>query len=228
MKKLHKIIIGIFVLTALISIINLNTVAATDVQISGSDVYEDQVQANIRNTYQFRERTQIAINSTVNIDLKIECDALRIGVKYFELEIEADSDLAMNMTCNEEQAELGLLLGNRYTVRNQHRYTYREGFCVSLDCNGSFTQARLKIQLTTQNRNGEWAYYGESKSEWITVPTTIEDGYLVTETDHFSTWTILIPETNYWPYIVGIFGAVVGIVAAISIVGMIYHLKKRI
>ncbi|GAG87404.1 unnamed protein product [marine sediment metagenome] len=41
---------------------------------------------------------------------------------------------------------------------------------------------------------GEWAYYDEATEEWVSVPTTVEDGYLAAEVTHFSTWTILIPD----------------------------------
>ncbi|MFW9829465.1 MAG: hypothetical protein ACFFEY_17965 [Candidatus Thorarchaeota archaeon] len=54
-------------------------------------------------------------------------------------------------------------------------------------------QARLRIRLTKENRFGKWAYYDENVEEWVTVPTSIGDGYLIADTNHFSTWTILIP-----------------------------------
>jgi len=41
---------------------------------------------------------------------------------------------------------------------------------------------------------GEWAYYNEATEEWVSVPTTVEDGYLTAEVTHFSTWTILMPD----------------------------------
>ena len=148
-----------------------------------------------------------------------------IGVKYFELEIEADSDLEMNMTCTEEQAELGLLLGNTNQVRNRNRYRYQEGFCISLECNGTNIQARLKIQVTSQNHLGTWAFYNHSTEEWVAVETTIEDGYLVAETNHLSTWTILIPEAgvDYTLFIIIGVGVITG---AILFAAVIYY-KKR-
>ncbi len=130
------------------------------------------------------------------------------------------------MTCTEEQAELGLLLGERYTARNQNRFLYQEAFCVSLQANTSFIQAKLMIQASAQNAGGSWAYYDDSANVWVTVPTTIEDGYLVTTTDHFSYWTILIPESDLLFYI-AIIAIIVGIIAAVSIVGIVIYMKKR-
>ena len=39
----------------------------------------------------------------------------------------------MNMTCTEEQAELGLLKGKTYQIRNRNRFQYQEGFCDECD-----------------------------------------------------------------------------------------------
>ena len=54
---------------------------------------------------------------------------------------------------------------------------------------------------------------------WVSVPTTVEDGYLVAETDHFSYWTVLIPESgdNSMLIYIGLIG-VVGIIAVISVI----------
>ncbi len=220
MKKISKILIGSFALMILFTVFSANTVFATESSIDiNDDTYQTRIQANNRVMFQFRERTRLTFNSTVNIDVNINCDSLRIGVKSFEIEVECEQDLQMNMTCTEEQAELGLLMGNRYTVRNRHRFLYQEGFCVSIQCNNSGEiQAKLKIEANHQNRIGTWAYYDETSEEWISVPTTIEDGYLVTETDHFSYWTVLIPEAeNNLLIYLGLI-SIVGILAVISVI----------
>lgn len=225
MRKANKIIIGTFAFAMLFTILSINTVAAADTSIEiNDDHFQTRIQANNRVMFTFRQRTRLTFDSAVNIDVDINCDSLRIGIKSFEIEVDCDQDMQMNMTCTEEQVQLGLLMGNRYTVRNRHRYLYQEGFCVSLQCNNSGDiQAKLKIQSNNQNRLGKWAYYDETSEEWVTVPTSIEDGYLVAETDHFSYWTILIPEsdTNFTFYI-GLI-SVIGIIAVISAI----YLRKR-
>ncbi|MHA2280953.1 MAG: hypothetical protein ACXAC5_08885, partial [Promethearchaeota archaeon] len=189
MKKINKIIIGLFALSMLFSLFSVNNVVAageSSVEISGDNI-QTQIQANNRVAFTFRQRTQLRFNSTVDIDVNINCDALRIGVKSFEIEIESDQNLLMNMTCTEEQAELGLLKGNLYQIRNRNRnHQYQEGFCLLIQCNYSNQlKATLKIQSTNENRYSSWAYYEETSEEWVAVPTTIEDGYLITKTDHF-------------------------------------------
>ncbi|GAI87390.1 unnamed protein product [marine sediment metagenome] len=198
MKKLSKILLGTFFLMILFSTItSFNVVAVGDpdevVEVPG-DTYPAHIQTNTMTMFRFRERTQLRVEANVNLDVDFDCEALKIGAKDFALEIEGTEDLQMTMTCTEEQKELGLLMGYTYQIRNRNRYQYQEGFVVDIECDGTFTRARLSIRVTNENRVGQWAYYDEAKEEWVSVPTTIEDGYLTAEVSHFSTWTILIPD----------------------------------
>jgi len=223
MKKLSKYIFGIFIMTIFLTMFASPFVAAAptpDVEVAG-DTYQNRILAHQQTTLLFRQRTMLTFNSNVNIDVNINCDALNIGDKDVEIEITATSDVQMNMTCKEEEAELGLLLGNTHQARNRNRYQYQEGFVCNLSCNSTNFQAKLKIQATNENRVGSWAYYDEAAQEWVTVPTTEVNGYMVCETDHFSTWTLLIPEINWTLIIIG-----VGIGAAV-IVGIIVVVMKR-
>jgi len=228
MKKINKILVGIFALSMLFTLFSTNNVVAagdSPVEISGETV-QTQIHANNQTAFTFRNRTQIKFNSTVDIDVNINCDALRIGLKSFEIEIESDQNLQMNMTCTEEQAELGLLNGNTYQKRNQNRYRFQEGFCLLIQCNYSNQfKAKLKIQETKENHLSSWAYYNETDEEWVTVPTTIENGFLITETDHFSYWTILSPELEENMTIIIVIG-IISVIAIVAIVSVIY-LKKR-
>ncbi|MFX0105785.1 MAG: hypothetical protein ACFE75_09860 [Candidatus Hodarchaeota archaeon] len=224
MKKYTKIILGIFTFSILFSIFNINTVLAageTNINVNG-DTIQTQIQANNKVMFTFRQRTRLTWNSTVEIDANIECEAMQIGVKYFEIEIEAERNLTMNMICTEEQIQLGLIKGYKYRIRERYRFQYQEGFCAYIQCNDS-CQAKLKIQANNQNRNANWAYYDDTSEEWVTVPTTIEDGYLVAETDHFSYWTILIPEVDNTFLIAISIGVIIGVIAIVSI----FYLKKR-
>jgi hypothetical protein len=80
----------------------------------------------------------------------------------------------------------------------------------------------MRIRATNENRIGQFAYYDEATAEWVTVPTTVEDGYLTAEVSHFSTWTVLLPD--YTLLIVGIIG---GGAAAIIVIASVFYIKKR-
>ena len=229
MKKLSKILLGTFFLMILFSTItSFNVVAVADPDDTidvPTDTYQAQIQANTMSMFQVRNRTRLRVEANVNLDLNLDCDALRIGDKDFAVEIQGTGDLQMTMTCTEEQAESGLMLGNTHQIRtrNRNQVHYEEGFVVSLECNGTFTRAKLSISATDENRMGEWAYYNEATEEWVSVPTTVVDGYLTAEVTHFSTWTILMPD--YTLAIVGF--SIAGGVAAIIIVASVFYIKKR-
>jgi hypothetical protein len=226
MKKLSKILLGTIFLMILFSTItsfNVVAVGAPDDTVEvPTDTYQAHIQANTMTMFRFRARTQLRVNANVNLDMDFDCEALRIGAKDFALEIEGNGDLQMNMTCTEEQVQLGLLMGNTYQIRNRNRVQYQEGFVVDLECNGTFTRARLSIRVTNENRVGQWAYYNEATEEWVSVPTTVEDGYLTAEVSHFSTWTILLPD-----YTMIIVGFTIGGVAALIVIASVFYIKKR-
>ncbi len=224
MRKFSKIALGSFVFLILFSIFSMTSVLAageTEIPVE-TEEYQWRIKANNQTMFNFMEQTRLRFKSNVDIDLTIDCDASEIGVKYFEMEINGSGPLSMNMVCREEQNQLGLQKGSTFRIRNRYRYTYQEGFCAYIQCNDS-CQAKLKIQANNQNRNGQWAYYHEGSQEWLTVPTTIEDGYLVTETTSFSYWTVLIPEIDNTLLIYVSIGVIVGVIAIFSVM----YLKKR-
>jgi len=226
MKKLSKILLGtIFLMILFSTITSFNVVAVGNpddtFEVPG-DKHQAQIQANTMTMFRFRARTQLRLNANVHLDVDFDCEALRIGAKDFALEIEGERDLYMNMTCTEEQKELGLLKGSRYQIRNRNQVQYQEGFVVKLECNGTFTKAKLSIGVTNDNRVGQWAYYDEATEEWVTVPTTTQNGYLTAEVSHFSTWTILIPDNT-----ILIIGLSIGGVVALVVIGSVFYVKKR-
>ncbi|MFX1308067.1 MAG: hypothetical protein ACFE8C_00050 [Promethearchaeota archaeon] len=225
MKKLSKITLGVFAFLMLFSIFNVTNVLAatpTEVPVNDEYLYNYRIKAHHEVMFRFAMQTRLTFRSNVDLEVNIDCDASEIGVKDFVLEVNGSGPLLMNMTCTEEQVQLGLMKGYNFQIRNRHRYLYEEGFCVQIKCNGT-CDAKLKIEANNQNQNGQWACYNEYSGEWESVPTIIEDGYLVAETDHFSYWTVLISQPDNTLLIVISIGGVIGIIAIISVV----TLKKR-
>jgi len=210
----------------LFSLLNVNSVAAqgTIPQEINQDTYQARLNASTQYNFRFRDRTQLRIMANVNMDVNIDCEPLKIGVKDFAIEVSTDQDLQMNMTCTEEQAELGLLNGNTYQIRNRNRYQYNEGFCIRIQTNATNQiQAKLMIEATNQNQVATWAYYDEATEEWVSVPTTVQNGYLVANVDHFSYWTILLPDYT----VAIIIGVGVGAGALVAVLAIYYWKKKR-
>ena len=216
---------GMLMISLLFTMFSVDNVVAiepsADATEVGGDTYQGRINAQTRTAFRFRQRTQLAFNSNVNLDVDINCDAMNIGSKNIEIEVEATSDLTMTMTCTENQEELGLMDGTITQTRNQNRYQYQMGFVMTIQCNGT-CNATLKMEATEADQGSTWAYYDTATEEWVSVATTLEGGYLVAETDHFSTWTVLSPETDYTVLIIGIS------VGAVVVVGIaVVLLKKR-
>jgi hypothetical protein len=186
-------------------------------------LYNHQIEAHNEVMFRFMLQTRLTFSSNVDLEVNIDCDASAIKSKDFVLEVDGSGPLLMNMTCTEEQVQLGLMKGYTYQNRHRHRYLYEEGFCVQIKCNGT-CDAKLKIQANNRNQNGQWARYNGDTQEWETVPTTIEDGYLVAETDQFSYWTVLIPQTDATLLIVV---SVVVIVAIVAIASVLVIRKRK-
>jgi len=228
-KYTKKIGFSLFMFSIIFSTIMLYETtpvyAANDdekINIDDGDHVQEQIRANERVRFRFRERTRITVECNEKVNCTIDCDAKRIGDKDFEIEIESDDDLNLTMKCREEQHSLGLLKGNTYTARNRNRYRYQEGFVVDIDSSEDDIEAKLRIEETEENRGSTWAYYDKKNEEWVTVETTSKNGYLECKTDHFSTWTVLVPEFDYTLLL--IIGAVIG---AIVLVGVAILLIKR-
>jgi len=228
MKKLNKILLSTFFLMVLFSTFaSWNVVAIeppVDTIIVPGDTKQEMVKANIRTMFWFRQKTQLTFQANINLYLDIDCEALRIGVKDFIVEVDGDHDLQMKMTCTREEIQLGLQMGYTYRIRNRNVYKYQEGFVAYMQCNGTFLQARIRIRATNENRVGTWAKYDEGTREWISIPTVVEDGYLTATVDQFSYLTILIPDTTIYLII----GVSVALIAAVVIVAIIYYKKKKI
>ena len=224
MKKVSKIMVGLFMISLLFSVFTVDNVVAVEpsagaTEVAG-DTYQGRINAHTRSTFRFRQRTQLAFNSNVNIDVNVNCDAMNIGDKSVEIEVDGTNDLTMTMTCTENQEELGLMDGAITQTRNRNRYQYQLGYVMAIQCNGT-CNATLKMEATEADLGATWAYYDAATEEWVSVATTLQDGYLVAETDHFSTWTVLSPETNYTVLIIGIS------VGAVVVVGIAVVLLKR-
>ena len=225
MRKISKITLGAFTFLILFSIFNVTSALAadpTEIPVNDETAYQYQVEANNEVMFRYMAQTRLTFITNVDLEGTIDCEASKIGPKNFVIEVNGSGPLLMNMTCTEEQVQLGLMMGFTYRIRNRHRYLYEEGFCVQLKCNGT-CDAKLKVQVNARNENGQWARYNEQTRAWETVATTIEGGYLVTETSEFSYWTILIPQPDTTLIIVVSIAVIIGIIALITVL----ILRKR-
>lgn len=81
----------------------------------------------------------------------------------------------------------------------------------------SVDEIRKKIGEDVNAKKLMWAYFNETENKWIYVTSEVVDGYLVADTDHFSTWTVvdLSESKDYTIYIVAavLIGALLAVAA---------------
>ncbi len=196
--------------------------AAVTEEAIGTNLATRHINAGEAAAFRFRAHVRLQFNSTNNMAVNMDVDADAIGDKSVAIDMDCSTDCEMNITCRESAAELGLQSGNTIQTRTQARYQYNYGFMANISCNCTTFTARLRAQVG--NVNGYvWAYYNEAMAAWEEVPTTTVDGEAIAEVTHFSTWTLLAPETTFPIEMVILIVAIAA--AALVVVGVI--IKKR-
>lgn len=233
MIKINKILFGLFLFSTLISgflVYNVPDAAAASRETEKVDVHGDEIRTQLRAEHQVRYRfgkeTKITVESEKDTNVSIDCQSKKIGDKDFEIELETDEPCNLTMKCREEEAEKGLQLGNTVRVKNRARHRYQEGFVAKIECSED-SEAKLRIEETEENRGGTWAYYDSGNEEWVPVETKSKNGYLECETDHFSWWTILVPEIDYTLLIIMGVGIGAAVLIGIATIIIIRRRKQR-
>ena len=149
----------------------------------------EQVMAGEPALYCYRNTTML-MNCTRNCDLVVTVDPT---LKPKLLGLSVDPNQTMTLTMNLSGSPLE---GERVMERTLNFYWGIEPN-ATLQLKG---QLRLHINQTelSQELNREvnasrltWMYWNRTRAEWESVPSFMDqNGYLVCNTDHFSTWTV--------------------------------------
>lgn len=160
--------------------------------------YQERVMANATNQWQFQEKTQFQLKANNSMDVDMECDAANIGEKNFSLELGAQTNLQLKVKMNASDPAFGLEDGKTIQVKNQSQkqYRFQHRFMVQLELNNSGDAIQARLQVTAPAEESTWAYYNEATQEFEEVPSTVQDGMLVADTTHFSTYTVLTVDSS--------------------------------
>jgi len=180
--------------------------------------YQGEIAGNETSQFRFRNQFQFQIRTNQTVDLVMDVDVDEVGDREFQLEVNTRTTAELTIRINASEESKGLEEGKRVQTRNQNRYQYREQFQVNLECS---EPVEAKLSLRTGDPDAQWAYYDEETEEWVTNPSTYEDGVLTTGTNHFSTWTVLTVEDSIPSY------TLIGLVSIGSIVGLLFIIKKK-
>lgn len=194
----------------------------------------EQVKAGEPTLFCYRNMTML-MNCTRNCDLVVTIDP-EVKPQLFGLSIEPNQ--AMTLTMNLSGSPLN---GAQTMERTLNCY-------YSIEPNATIqlqAQLRLHINQTelSQQLNREvnasrltWMYWNEARGEWEAVESSLnKDGYLVCNTNHFSTWTVAeisestdtIEETVDTGIPVEYIYAGIAVIAAIAVGIGVYATSKR-
>jgi len=154
--------------------------------------YQERVQANVTNQWKFQEKTQFQLRTNNSMDVDMECDAENIGEKTFGLELQTQTNLQLKVSMNASDAAIGLEDGKTLQVKNQSQkqFKFQYRFMVQLELNNSGDAIQARLQVTAPAEESTWVYYNEATEEFEEVASTVEDGMLVADTTHFSTYAV--------------------------------------
>jgi hypothetical protein len=194
----------------------------------------EQVMAGVPALFQYRNATML-MNCTRNCELNITVDPA-VKPKILALSVEPNQTMTLTMNMSGSPLE-----GAKVMERTLNFY-------LGIEPNATLqlsAQIRLHINQTELNQelNREvnasrltWMYWNRTSAEWQTVPSFIDqNGYLVCNTNHFSTWTVAEladtetsgTETQNGLPMEYIFAAVAGVVIAVLAIGLVAFRKRK-
>jgi hypothetical protein len=203
-----------------------NSTAATERQ---------QIQARQQTQLQVRNMTML-MNCTNNCEVVLSSDE-DVAPQNFQLSLDANQTMKLEM--NLSKSPLNGAMVNERTLN----------FYLGIEPNATMqlhAQIRLRINQTelSQSLNREvnasrltWMYWNQTTAQWEKVESHMDqNGYLVCDTDHFSTWTVAEVEPVQEPTTQSTQSSgipmeyfVIGTVAALAVVavGIIAYKKRK-
>ena len=186
--------------------------------------YMESVQAMDANVYFYRNFT-LMMNCTQNCELNMTLDP---QVKNRLLSLSVEPNQTMTLTMNVSATPPA---GEAVMERTLNFYMGLEP-SAELQLQGQLrlhiNQSELSEELGREVNASAltWMYWNQTQNQWISVESFIDqNGYLVCNTDHFSTWTVAEYDPEFVPEGIHVY-TVVGLVIIVS-VASIYSKRKR-
>ena len=181
----------------------------------------EQITAGNLHVYRYQHVTML-MNCSQNMIMNMTSDN-QVRNRIVGLDIEADQPFQLNVYMMTEppagvqtmQRTLNTYWGLEPNATLQLRIQLR------VHINESALNGELNRQINAEQLR--WMYWNQDQNRWETVDSSIDaDGYLVCETDHFSTWTVAEIDTPT-PWLT--YALIGGVIVAVAIV-VIYLLKR--
>jgi hypothetical protein len=149
----------------------------------------EQVAAGEPTLFQYRNMTML-MNCTRNCDLVITVDPT-VKPQLFGLSIDPNQTMTLTMNLSGSPLEGATVM--QRTLNCYFGIEPNATLQLSAQLRLHINQTELSQQLNREVNASRltWMYWNRTRAEWETVESHMDqNGYLVCNTDHFSTWTV--------------------------------------
>ena len=195
----------------------------TDLTPSG---YMESIQEMETNVFFYRNFT-LMMNCTQNCELNMTLDP-QVKNKLFSISVEPNQTMTLTMNVSASPPQ-----GEAVMERTLNFY-------MGLEPNAPLQlQGQLRLHINQTELSEElgrevnasrliWHYWNQTQTQWVPVESYMnQDGYLICNTDHFSTWTVAeVENPEQIPENIHIY-TIVGLVAVVTVASVLWKRKKR-
>jgi hypothetical protein len=154
-----------------------------------------QVSSNTTKILYYRNLT-LVVDSTRNLELNITLDE-KLNPRIFALSVKPEENLLLTIAISHEptSGETAVQQAlNCYFDLKPNGTKDLQGQ-MKLNINSSIWEQELNREIVPSQLT--WVYWNTTQHQWVSVPSQVdENGYLVCNTTHLSTWTILNTNTS--------------------------------
>ena len=195
----------------------------TDITPSG---YMETIQAMEMNVFFYRNVT-LMMNCTQNCEMNVTIDTqVRNRIVSVTVEPNQTMMLTMNVSASPPQGEAVMERTLNFYMGLEPNATLQLQAQLRLLVNQTELSAELDREVNASRLT--WMYWNTTQAQWVPVESHMnQNGYLVCNTDHFSTWTIAevespdeVPE-NIHTY------TVIGLIVTVTVATALWKRTKQ-
>ena len=174
----------------------------------------------------FYRNVTLMINSTRNCEMNVTIDP-QVQNRIVSVNVEPNQTMMLTMNVSASSSQGEAVMENNLN------------FYMGIEPNDNLQlQSQLKLHINQTELNEElgrevnasrltWMYWNQTQSQWTPVESQMDqNGYIVCNTDHFSTWTVAEYDPELVPENIHII-TVVGLVAIVSVASIYMKRKKK-
>lgn len=194
----------------------------TDLTPSG---YLESIQAMETNVFFYRNFT-LMMNCTQNCELNITLDP-QVRERLFSLSVEPNQTmtLTMNVSASPPNGEAVMEQNLNFYMEIETQPKLELQSQLRLHINQTELSEELGRVINASRLS--WMYWNQTQNQWTPVESHIDqNGYLVCNTDHFSTWTVAEIDPEQIPENIHIF-TVIGLISIVSVASIYMKIKKK-